>query len=214
MSHARRAPAVRPAAPAATPAPAQEGASASEIRAMLARGELSAAREAFDRIVLRHQRRASRIALLYLRDTAEADEAVQDAFVRAFTRLETYRDEHPFEVWFTRILVNACVDRQRARQRRARRLVALEDMAGEPPAGRSASPERRATGLAWRAAVNAAVERLPARQKEVFVLCHLGDHTPRDVSMMTGMRESTVRVHLFRAVHKLRAALEAWRDLR
>ena len=43
---------------------------------------------------------------------------------------------------------------------------------------------------------------------------NLGDHTPRDVSMMTGMRQSTVRVHLFRAVHKLRAALEAWRDLR
>jgi DNA-directed RNA polymerase specialized sigma24 family protein len=60
----------------------------------------------------------------------------------------------------------------------------------------------------------AAAEHLPARQREVFVLCHLGDHTPRDVSMMTGMRESTVRVHLFRAVHKLRAALEAWRDLR
>ena len=194
--------------------PAPEALSASDIRTMMARGELAAAREAFDYIVVRHQRRAARIALMYLRDTAEADEAVQDAFVRAFTRLETYRDEHPFEVWFTRILVNACVDRQRARQRRARRLVALEDMASEPAAGRSASPERQATGLAWRDAVNVAVERLPARQREVFVLCHLGDHTPRDVSMMTGMRESTVRVHLFRAVHKLRAALGAWRDLR
>jgi len=187
---------------------------ASEIRTMVARGELSAAREAFDYIVVRHQRRASRIALMYLRDAAEADEAVQDAFVRSFTRLETYRDEHPFEVWFTRILVNACVDRQRARQRRARRLVALDDLGSEPAAGRSASPERRATGHAWREAVNVAVERLPARQREVFVLCHLGDHSPRDVSMMTGMRESTVRVHLFRAVHKLRAALGAWRDLR
>jgi len=187
---------------------------ASEIRTMVARGELSAAREAFDHIVVRHQRRASRIALMYLRDAAEADEAVQDAFVRAFTRLETYRDEHPFEVWFTRILVNACVDRQRARQRRARRLVALEDLPSEPAAGRSASPERRAAGRAWREAVNVAVEQLPARQREVFVLCHLGDHTPRDVSMMTGMRESTVRVHLFRAVHKLRVALEAWRGLR
>lgn len=181
---------------------------------MLARGELARARQAFDQVVLRHQRRASRIALLYLRDPAEADEAVQDAFVRAFTKLETYRDEHPFEVWFTRILVNACVDRQRARQRRARRLMAIEDLPAEPAAGRSASPERRAAGLAWREAVNAAVETLPARQREVFVLCHLGDHSPRDVSMMTGMRESTVRVHLFRAVHKLRAALGAWRDLR
>jgi len=181
---------------------------------MMARGDLTAAREAFDELVIKHQRRASRIALMYLRDIAEADEAVQDAFVRAFTRLETYRDEHPFEVWFTRILVNACVDRQRARQRRARRVVAMEDMPTEPSANRSFSPERRATGRAWRAAVDAAVEKLPARQREVFVLCHLGDHTPRDVSMMTGMRESTVRVHLFRAVHKLRAALEAWRDLR
>ena len=194
--------------------PAPELVTASDIRTMMARGDLSAAREAFDHIVVRHQRRASRIALMYLRDAAEADEAVQDAFVRAFTRLETYRDEHPFEVWFTRILVNACVDRQRARQRRARRLVALDDLASEPAASRSASPERRATGQAWREAVNAAVERLPARQREVFVLCHLSDHTPRDVSMMTGMRESTVRVHLFRAVHKLRAALGAWRDLR
>jgi RNA polymerase sigma-70 factor, ECF subfamily len=214
MSRMRRT-AVSAPAPAEAARPAvPEPVTASAIRAMMGRGELSAAREAFDELVLKHQRRASRIALMYLRDVAEADEAVQDAFVRAFTRLETYRDEHPFEVWFTRILVNACVDRQRARQRRTRRVVAMEDMPVEPAAHRSFSPERRATGRAWRDAVNAAVERLPARQREVFVLCHLGDHTPRDVSMMTGMRESTVRVHLFRAVHKLRAALEAWRDLR
>ena len=99
---------------------------------MVARGELSAAREAFDYIVAAHQRRASRIALMYLRDAAEADEAVQDAFVKAFTRLETYRDEHPFEVWFTRILVNACVDRQRARQRRGRGRWSLDDLPIEP----------------------------------------------------------------------------------
>jgi RNA polymerase sigma-70 factor (ECF subfamily) len=210
-----RRPAVTAPAPAEVARPAAaEPVTASAIRAMVARGDLAAAREAFDQLVLKHQRRASRIALMYLRDVAEADEAVQDAFIRAFTRLETYRDEHPFEVWFTRILVNACVDRQRARQRRTRRVVAMEDMPVEPAASRSFSPERRATGRAWRDAVNAAVEHLPARQREVFVLCHLGDHTPRDVSMMTGMRESTVRVHLFRAVHKLRAALEAWRDLR
>jgi RNA polymerase sigma-70 factor (ECF subfamily) len=210
-----RRPAVSAPVPAEVARPAAaEPVTATAIRAMVTRGDLAAAREAFDQLVVKHQRRASRIALMYLRDVAEADEAVQDAFIRAFTRLETYRDEHPFEVWFTRILVNACVDRQRARQRRTRRVVAMEDMPVEPAASRSFSPERRATGRAWRDAVNAAVEHLPARQREVFVLCHLGDHTPRDVSMMTGMRESTVRVHLFRAVHKLRAALEAWRDLR
>lgn len=194
--------------PATGPAPAVL------VQELLAAGRLAEAREAFGTLVLAHQRRASRIALLYLRDVADADEVVQDAFVRAFTKLDTYRDEHPFEVWFTRILINLCVDRQRARQRRTRRFVALEDAGFEPSAGRASSPERRALGRQWRDAVAAAVETLPERQRQVFVLCHLSDHTPRDVSMMTGMRESTVRVHLFRAVHKLRAALGAWRDLR
>jgi RNA polymerase sigma-70 factor, ECF subfamily len=182
------------------------------VQALVADGQLSDAREAFDGLVAAHQRRASRIAFLYLRDGADADEAVQDAFVKAFTRLNTYRAEHPFEVWFTRILVNACVDRQRARQRASRGRVSLDALPIEPATRRSASPEHRAVGLAWRTAVMRALDRLPDRQRQVFVLCHLADHSPRDISMMTGMRESTVRVHLFRAVHKLRAALGAWRD--
>src|SRR4030095_8790266 len=182
------------------------------VQTLVAEGQLSEAREGFDGLVAAHQRRASRIAFLYLRDGADADEAVQDAFVKAFTRLNTYRAEHPFEVWFTRILVNACVDRQRARQRAGRGRVSLDALPTEPAPRRAAPPEHRAVGLACRNAVMRALERLPDRQRQVFVLCHLADHSPRDISMMTGMRESTVRVHLFRAVHKLRAALGAWRD--
>jgi RNA polymerase sigma-70 factor, ECF subfamily len=182
------------------------------VQALLADGHLTGAREAFDGLVVAHQRRASRIAFLYLRDAADADEAVQDAFVKAFTRLHTFRDEHPFEVWFTRILINACVDRQRTRHRSTRGQVPLDAMTSEPPARRSVSPERRAVGRAWRRALMDALDRLPTRQRQVFVLCHLADQSPRDISMMTGIRESTVRVHLFRAVHKLRVALGAWRD--
>jgi RNA polymerase sigma-70 factor, ECF subfamily len=189
-------------------------ASAGLVRELLAAGELSQARAAFSTLVGAHQRRASRIALFYLRDAADADEAVQDAFIRAFTRLETYRDEHPFEVWFTRILINLCVDRQRARQRQLKRFVGLEDMAFDPPASRTTSPERRAVSRQLREAVADAVDTLPTRQRQVFILCHLADHSPRDVSTITGMRESTVRVHLFRAVHKLRTRLEAWRGIR
>lgn len=205
--------AASPRATAPLTAPARP-ASAATIRSLMAAGELSRAREAFGELVAAHQRRASRIAFLYLRDAADADEVVQDAFVRAFTKLDTYREEHPFEVWFTRILINLCVDRQRARQRQVRRLVPIDDVPVEPAAARSGSPERRAVRKQWRDAVLKAVESLPERQRQVFTLCHLGDHTPRDVSMMTGMRESTVRVHLFRAVHKLRESLGAWRDLR
>jgi RNA polymerase sigma factor (sigma-70 family) len=53
----------------------------------------------------------------------------------------------------------------------------------------------------------AAVARLDGRQRMIFMLCHFGDFTPREVSLMTGINESTVRVHLFRAARKLRALL-------
>ena len=62
----------------------------------------------------------SRIAFHYLRDAADADEAVQDAFVKAYMHFGSFREELPFEVWFTRILINGCLDRLKARRRRER----------------------------------------------------------------------------------------------
>ena len=84
------------------------------------------ARERFGELVAIHQRRASRIAYQYLRDAAEADEAVQDAFVKVFSHITSYREAWPFEVWFTRILINGCLDRRKARARRDRWFVAGE----------------------------------------------------------------------------------------
>ena len=71
-------------------------------------------------LVARQQRRAVRIAYQYLRDAHDADEAVQDAFVKVFTHITSYREDLPFEVWFTRILVNACLDLRKSRSRRLR----------------------------------------------------------------------------------------------
>src|SRR5215813_14757939 len=94
-----------------------------EIRELVARGEMDDARDRFAGLVATHQRRASRIAYQYLRDAAEADEAVQDAFVKAFGHIASYREAWPFEVWFTRILINGCLDRRKARARRDRWFV-------------------------------------------------------------------------------------------
>src|SRR5688572_2293739 len=88
-----------------------------EIRSLLDRGEIDVARDRFADLVARHQRRALRIAYQYLRDAADADEAVQDAFVKVFLHIEQYRSDLPFDVWFTRILVNAALDRLKARGR-------------------------------------------------------------------------------------------------
>ena len=76
---------------------------AAEVKALVVGGQRDAARERFADLVAHQQRRASRIAYQYLRDAHDADEAVQDAFVKVFTHIATYREDLPFEVWFTRI---------------------------------------------------------------------------------------------------------------
>ena len=185
-----------------------------EIRELVGRGAVDEAHERFALLVANHQRRASRIAFQYLRDSAEADEAVQDAFVKAFSHIATYREAWPFEVWFTRILINGCLDRRKARARRDRWFVssidatpADEARASAAIAAPGANPEARLLARERRSRLAAAIERLSGRQRDVFMLCHYGDCTPREVSAITGLNESTVRVHLFRAARKLRGFL-------
>src|SRR5471032_1169076 len=94
-----------------------------DVKAFQAAGQTDQARERYAELVTRHQRRALRIAYHYLRDAADADEAVQDAFIKAYLHLGTFREELPFEIWFTRILINGCLDRLKARRRRERWLA-------------------------------------------------------------------------------------------
>ena len=175
------------------------------------RGDLDEARARFTGLVTAHQKRALRIAYQYLRDQADADEAVQDAFVKVFSHITSYREEWPFEVWFTRILINGCLDRRKARARRDRWFVHGEitgaDEARASALSADGSPERRLLSRERRARLAAAIDRLDGRQRTVFMLCHYGDCTPREVSVITGLKESTVRVHLFRAARKLRGLL-------
>jgi RNA polymerase sigma-70 factor (ECF subfamily) len=182
-----------------------------EIRGLVERGEMDDARERFGEIVALHQRRASRIAYQYLRDPSETDEAVQDAFVKVFSHITSYRETWPFEVWFTRILINGCLDRRKSRSRRDRWFVGGDvssaDEARASAAGPATDPERRLLARERRARMAEAIDRLDGRQRTVFMLCHYGDCTPREVSAMTGLNESTVRVHLFRAARKLRGLL-------
>ena len=182
-----------------------------DIRALVDKGLMDDARDRFGELVARHQRRASRIAYQYLRDAAEADEAVQDAFVKVFAHISSYREAWPFEVWFTRILINGCLDRRKAQARRDRWVVGGEissaDEARVSAASPAADPEHRLLARERRAHIASAIDRLDGRQRTVFMLTHYGDCTPREISAMTGLNESTVRVHLFRAVRKLRGLL-------
>jgi len=191
--------------------PSEDSRLAVEIRELVERGDMDEARERFGELVALHQRRASRIAYQYLRDTADADEAVQDAFVKVFSHIASYREAWPFEVWFTRILINGCLDRAKARGRRERWFshgeLSHADEARASMASPGGNPEQRLLARERRGRLAAAIDRLDGRQRTVFMLCHYGDCTPREVSAMTGLNESTVRVHLFRAARKLRGLL-------
>jgi RNA polymerase sigma-70 factor (ECF subfamily) len=190
-----------------------DSAAASAVKAMQAEGRHAEARERYAELVARHQRRAARIAFHYLRDGAEADEAVQDAFVKAYSHLSTFREELPFEVWFTRILINGCLDRIKARTRRERWLVSMPDSGAgdrdfaERTPGHGPSPEDLVLARERRQKLAVALTKLPERQRSVFMLSHYEGCTSREVSAITGLNESTVRVHLFRAIRKLRGLL-------
>ena len=184
---------------------------AAEIKRLVAVGERDAARERYGELVASQQRRAVRIAYQYLRDAHDADEAVQDAFVKVFTHITSYREDLPFEVWFTRILVNACLDLRKSRSRRLRWAVpmsATNEVAPAEPVAPDPSPEQRLVSRERATEITAAVDSLPDRQRTVFTLCHLAEQTTAEVSQTLGVSEATVRVHLFRAVRKLRRVLD------
>ncbi len=185
-----------------------------DVKALQAAGRLNEARERFAELVTRHQRRAARIAFHSLREAADADEAVQDAFVKAYTHMGTFREEMPFEIWFTRVLVNGCLDRLKARRRRERWIAppptdssGLERDPAEYLAAHGPTPEDHVLSQERRRQLAAALTQLPERQRLVFMLSHFEGQTSREVSAMTGLNESTVRVHLFRAIRRLRALL-------
>ena len=191
--------------------PSRDSAVAAEIKALVVAGRRDAAGERFSDLVELQQRRAARIAYQYLRDVHDADEAVQDAFVKVFTHIASYRENLPFEVWFTRILVNGCLDLRKARSRRLRWIVpptSAREASPQEPVSPQAGPEAQLLASEHGREIAAAVAALPERQRVVFTLCQLAGQSASEVSLALGLSEATVRVHLFRAIRKLRGLLE------
>jgi RNA polymerase sigma-70 factor (ECF subfamily) len=162
-------------------------------------GSLAARRQAFERLTDRRLLQAYRLATLVMRDPAEAEDAVHDAAVTAWTRFDELRDHDRFDAWFDRIVVNAC--RQRLR-RRVLRPVAVADPPEVPLAD-------GATVRAERDVLRRALERLTPEHRAVVVLRHLEGYSTSEIAERTGEREGTVRSRLHYALRELRAAYDA-----
>ena len=184
---------------------------AADVKGLLESGRRDDAAERFGDLVGLWQRRAVRLAYYYLGNAADADEAMQDAFVKVYSHMPSFRADLPFDAWFTRILVNTCLD-QLKRRRRTPGASPADVLAADAlvtVASHEPSPERRLLAeSAWRAVADA-VRELPRRQREAFMLCHLEEASPKDAAEILGMNAATLRVHLFRALRKLRRVLGA-----
>lgn len=180
-----------------------------DVQLAAAHGDRAAAAAAFEPIVVRLQRRASRLAYWYLRHADEADEVVQETFLKAFERIAQYRPEMSFEAWFLRSLVNGCLDRAKAARRRGRWMVPAigADALADRTASREPSPERQVLDGERQTALAEAIRQLPERQRAVVLLSQIDERSHAEIGALIGVNESTVRVHLFRALRRLRAVL-------
>ena len=172
---------------------------------------------AFRAIMQRHNRRLYRVARGILRDESEAEDAVQEGYVRAFTHLAEFRGEAKLSTWLTRIVVNEALGRLR-RQRPTVELAVLDLAHGRegaeiipfPFANAAAEdPERSAARREIRHLLERAVDDLPEPYRVVFVMRAIEEMSIEETASYLNMRAETVKTRLHRARRLLRDTLEA-----
>ena len=176
---------------------------------MIAAVERSAsAIDDLDTLVHLHWPRVFRFALASLRDPDAAGSVAQDCFLRAYRSRERFRGECSTEAWLMRIAVNLIRDYARNRRlqfwKRAQTSAVDLDAAGQWVPDGGASPESEAMAKEQLAAVWNAAGDLSERQRTVFLLRFVEDMDLLEIAAATGMKEGTVKVHLFRALQAVR----------
>jgi RNA polymerase sigma-70 factor (ECF subfamily) len=161
---------------------------------------------AYEELVRTHQAMAFRTAYLVAGSAEDAQDAAQEAFVKAYRALGRFRRGAPFRPWLLRIVANEAKNRRRAAGRRASlatRLAATETSGGAAP-----SPEGElATGEIRRALLVALAEL--REDEQLVVACrYFLDLSEEDTADVLGVRRGTVKSRLSRALRRLRAALE------
>ena len=143
----------------------------------------------------RHQKEVYNVALRMLGEPAAAEDAAQDAFLRAFTRLDLYREGEPFGAWLHGIVRNRCLDILRSRARSG----------AAYPLNPSAQPDAEAEAIRNLEAqgVRRALSRLPSRDRALLVLRYWEDRPLEEIAGSLGMTDGAARV----ALHRARRAL-------
>jgi RNA polymerase sigma-70 factor (ECF subfamily) len=160
-------------------------------------------RRAFAALYERYLDAVYRYCYFRLRSVTEAEDMTADVFHRALVAMPRYQPRRPFLAFLYTIARNALIDHWRV----ARAPAPFEDALDHPT--EEACPEASAVASDEAATVRAAIQRLPPLQQEIVVLRFIEGRSTRDIAAVTGKNESTIRGIQMRALHGLRAMLEA-----
>jgi RNA polymerase sigma-70 factor, ECF subfamily len=170
----------------------------------------------FEVLVRRHDKHLYRIARSVLRDDQEAEDVVQETYIRAFVGLRGFRGAASLRTWLTRIVLNEAI-RRRRRQRSMVDLTALhaaQDRSARPIhtaslTARDRDPERATAQNQVREMLEIAIDDLPEAFRTVFVLRDVEEVSTEETANLLGIRRETVKTRLHRARQMLRESLGA-----
>jgi RNA polymerase sigma-70 factor, ECF subfamily len=162
--------------------------------------------EAYGALVSRHMRRAFSIAWRILEHREDAEDVVQDSFIRALERIEQLDRGRPFRPWLLRIVVNQALNFRRARG------IRTTAQLPETAAAAGALPDRHAENTQLRERLAAAMSMLPEKQRTIVQLADLEGLTSGEIGRIMDLADGTVRWHLHEARKALRETLAPIRE--
>jgi len=187
-----------------------------ELVARAAAGEPAA----FEQLMRRHNRLLFRTARSILKDDGEAEDAVQEAYLRAWRALPEFRTESKLSTWLVRIAANEALGRLRRTSSQVAQVIALEAAMSSPEPDTQAAftdepdrgPERLLARAQVRALLESRIDRLPEMYRTVFMLRAVEELSVEEAAQVLDMPEATVRTRFFRARALLREGLASEMD--
>jgi RNA polymerase sigma-70 factor (ECF subfamily) len=180
-----------------------EGITLGMTDSVLVRAALDGDDRAFTTLVDRHAPACLRFARRMLGEMADAEDAAQETFLRAFNALRTYDASTPFRTWLFAILVNRCRTSLLRRSRRERRVVM-----DELEVGHAVSELDPARAFEFREEIAWALGALPVEQREAFLLKHVEELSYDEMVVVTGAGASALRMRVKRACDRLQILLD------
>jgi RNA polymerase sigma factor (sigma-70 family) len=162
---------------------------------------------AFEELVRMYQSLAFRTAYLLTGSAADAEDAAQIGFVKAWSALPRFRPGAPFKPWLLRIVANEAHNRRRASGRRA--ALAVRAIAAQPPEDAAPSPEGAALGRERQGELLEAVSRLDERDRDVLTCRYFLELSEDETAQVLGVRRGTVKSRTARALERLRTEVDA-----